>query len=255
MLTSTYPWLPQVEAEDKKSRKRTPKPKTPTSTSTRNPRSPTKGSTSSSAADKARSPSRGRGSPSPDRRPAARSPVHDPPHRAKSKLSGLSTSRSAGSLAGEGSDGAASPQRSSTAAHAAGAHAAGAFAAGAATGGAPIALADPEAAFALVATREFLRLYTISHLASADRTTAKRVTLAGPLHFASAFVASGAPALVCLLSVGGDTQLQVFSLPGLELKLDAPLSSMTGWRWEWNPRTEARLSQVGSWISVGMCCC
>lgn len=75
--------------------------------------------------------------------------------------------------------------------------------------GAPISLQETEAAYALVATNEYLRLYSIQHAVSADRTTMKRVPLSGALQFASAFAANGAPALACILDVGGEPHLQV----------------------------------------------
>jgi hypothetical protein len=60
-----------------------------------------------------------------------------------------------------------------------------------------------------VATREFLRLYTIQHAVVADRTVAKRVPLPGPLQFATSFAVEGAPALVCIVEQEGESHLQV----------------------------------------------
>lgn len=77
------------------------------------------------------------------------------------------------------------------------------------TGGTTISLSDPAASFVLVATQEFLRVYPITHAVAGDRTTAKKVQLQGVLQFASAFVAGGAPALVCLLELEGEVHLQV----------------------------------------------
>eukprot|EP00877_Chromochloris_zofingiensis_P001873 jgi/Chrzof1/11687/Cz06g05130.t1 len=110
--------------------------------------------------------------------------------------------------------------------------------------GAPISLQETEAAYALVATNEYLRLYSIQHAVSADRTTMKRVPLSGALQFASAFAANGAPALACILDVGGEPHLQVFSLPSLELMTDTTLSAAVGWQWLWDARAESRLEHV-----------
>jgi hypothetical protein len=70
-------------------------------------------------------------------------------------------------------------------------------------------LDDPQAAYVLVATCEYLRLYPISHVVAGDRTVAKRVHLEGPLLFASCFTAAGGPALAALVGQGGEVALQV----------------------------------------------
>jgi hypothetical protein len=106
----------------------------------------------------------------------------------------------------------------------------------AAGGSTPISLSDPAAAFVLVATQEFLRLYAVGHVVGGDRTTLRKVALQGSLLFASAFVAGGAPALVCLLELDGEVHLQVFTLPGLQLVRGMPLSSLLGWPWRWDNR-------------------
>lgn len=77
------------------------------------------------------------------------------------------------------------------------------------TTGNQIVLSDPAAAFALVATQEFVRVYSVGHAVAADRTTMRKVTVQGTLQFASAFMACGAPALACLLEVEGEIHLQV----------------------------------------------
>lgn len=77
------------------------------------------------------------------------------------------------------------------------------------TAGNQIVLSDPTAAFVLVATQEFVRVYSIGHAVSADRTTMRKVAMQGTLQFASAFVACGAPALACLLEMEGEIHLQV----------------------------------------------
>ncbi|KAF8064591.1 hypothetical protein HT031_003392 [Scenedesmus sp. PABB004] len=124
----------------------------------------------------------------------------------------------------------------SLAAQDAGAQAAGGSGGGGGGGGAPLVLSEPLACYVLVATRQFLRLYKASHAVAGDRTTARRVTLPGPLAFASAFSAAGAPALACLLDLGGEAHLQVYTLPGLEVVRGMPLSSLLGWAWRWDPR-------------------
>jgi hypothetical protein len=70
-------------------------------------------------------------------------------------------------------------------------------------------LDDPQAAYVLVATCEYIRLYPISHVVAGDRTVAKRVHLPGPLLFASCFTAAGGPALAALVGQGGEVALQV----------------------------------------------
>lgn len=77
------------------------------------------------------------------------------------------------------------------------------------TAGNQIVLSDPSAAFVLVATQEFVRVYSITHAVSGDRTTMRKVAMQGPLRFASAFMACGSPALACLLEVEGEVHLQV----------------------------------------------
>lgn len=72
-----------------------------------------------------------------------------------------------------------------------------------------IVLSEPLAEYVLVATQDYLRLYTVEHAVAADRTTCKRVSLPGVLQFASSFAAQGAPALVCLLQLEGEVHLQV----------------------------------------------
>lgn len=72
-----------------------------------------------------------------------------------------------------------------------------------------IVLSDPAAAFVLVATQEFVRVYSITHAVSADRTTLRKVATQGNLQFASAFMACGSPALACLLELDGEIHLQV----------------------------------------------
>lgn len=75
--------------------------------------------------------------------------------------------------------------------------------------GRQIVLSDPAAAFVLVATQEYVRVYSVGHAVAADRTTMRKVTMNGRLQFASAFMACGAPALACLLDVDGEIHLQV----------------------------------------------
>jgi hypothetical protein len=77
------------------------------------------------------------------------------------------------------------------------------------TTGNQIVLSDPAAAFALVATQEFVRVYSVGHAVTADRATVRKVTVQGTLQFASAFMACGAPALACLLEMEGEVHLQV----------------------------------------------
>lgn len=77
------------------------------------------------------------------------------------------------------------------------------------TVGNQIVLSDPAAAYVLVATQEFVRVYSVGHAVAADRTTLRKVTVQGTLQFASAFVACGAPALACLLEMDGEIHLQV----------------------------------------------
>jgi len=77
------------------------------------------------------------------------------------------------------------------------------------TSGNQIVLSDPAAAFALVATQEFVRVYSIGHAVAADRTTMRKVAMQGSLQFASAVMACGAPALACLLDMEGEIHLQV----------------------------------------------
>ena len=77
------------------------------------------------------------------------------------------------------------------------------------TGGNQIVLSDPAAAFVLVATQEFVRVYSISHAVAADRTTLRKVVMQGTLQFASAFMACGSPALACLLEIDTEVHLQV----------------------------------------------
>ena len=72
-----------------------------------------------------------------------------------------------------------------------------------------IVLSDPTAAFVLVATQEFVRVYSVGHAVAADRTTMRKLAMQGTLQFASAFVACGAPALACLLDMEGEIHLQV----------------------------------------------
>lgn len=78
-----------------------------------------------------------------------------------------------------------------------------------ATGGNQIVLSDPAAAFVLVATQDFVRVYSVGHAVAADRTTMRKVVMQGSLQFASAFMACGAPALACLLDMDGEVHLQV----------------------------------------------
>lgn len=93
-----------------------------------------------------------------------------------------------------------------------------ASAAPAAAAGPPILLQDPPAAYVVVASTDCIRLYSIQHVVLGDRTTIKKLPLAGQLLFAAAVSADGAPALVCLVAAAeGETHMQVFSLPGLEL--------------------------------------
>jgi hypothetical protein len=77
------------------------------------------------------------------------------------------------------------------------------------TAGNQIVLSDPTAALVLVATQEFVRVYSVGHAVAADRTTMRKVAMQGTLQFASAFVACGAPALACLLDMEGEIHLQV----------------------------------------------
>jgi hypothetical protein len=77
------------------------------------------------------------------------------------------------------------------------------------TAGNQIVLSDPAAAFLLVATQEFVRVYSVGHAVAADRTTMRKVAVQGTLQFASAFMACGAPALACLLEIEGEVHLQV----------------------------------------------
>jgi hypothetical protein len=77
------------------------------------------------------------------------------------------------------------------------------------TAGRQIVLSDPAAAFVLVATQEYVRVYSVGHAVAADRTTMRKVTMHGTLQFASAFMACGAPALACLLEMDGEIHLQV----------------------------------------------
>jgi hypothetical protein len=72
-----------------------------------------------------------------------------------------------------------------------------------------IVLSDPAAAFVLVATQEFVRVYSVCHAVSGDRTTMRKVAMQGNLQFASAFMACGSPALACLLELDGEIHLQV----------------------------------------------
>lgn len=72
-----------------------------------------------------------------------------------------------------------------------------------------IVLSDPAAAFVLVATQEFVRVYSVTHAVNADRTTMRKVAMQGTLQFASAFMACGSPALACLLELDGEIHLQV----------------------------------------------
>lgn len=123
-----------------------------------------------------------------------------------------------------------------------------------------IVLEDPEAAFILVATEGHLRLYTADHAVRCDRTVARRAALPGRLRFAAAFSAGGAPALAALVDSGGGggssggggggggsgDRLLVYSLPGLELVSDAPLSRCCGWHWEWDRPSLSRLPRAAA---------
>ncbi|KAI8474766.1 MAG: hypothetical protein J3K34DRAFT_490656 [Monoraphidium minutum] len=113
-------------------------------------------------------------------------------------------------------------------------------------GGGGLVLDDPEAAYILVATEVYLRLYTVGHAARGDRTAARRAAVQGRLRFAAAFSAAGSPALVALVERGGEDVLQVFTLPGLELLSDAPLSACVGWHWEWDRPSAPRLPHVAA---------
>lgn len=70
-------------------------------------------------------------------------------------------------------------------------------------------LSDPAAAFALVATQEYVRVYPIGNAVAADRTTVRKIAVQGTLQFASAFTACDTPALACLVDVEGEVHLQV----------------------------------------------
>jgi hypothetical protein len=66
----------------------------------------------------------------------------------------------------------------------------------------------------LVATEKYLRLYPVASATRGARGAARRVELPGPLRFAGAFAAGGAPALACLLRrEGGDDSLNVRRRP------------------------------------------
>ncbi|GBF90963.1 hypothetical protein Rsub_03818 [Raphidocelis subcapitata] len=106
--------------------------------------------------------------------------------------------------------------------------------------GGGLVLEDPEASYVLVATENYLRLYPAASAACGERGAARRVELPGPLRFASAFAAGGAPALACLLRrPGGDDLLSIYTLPGLVLATQTPLSACCGWRWPWEPEPPA----------------
>lgn len=70
-------------------------------------------------------------------------------------------------------------------------------------------LSDPAAAFVLVATQEYVRVYPIGNAVAADRSTVRKIAIQGTLQFASAFTACDTPALSCLLDVEGEVHLQV----------------------------------------------
>lgn len=77
-------------------------------------------------------------------------------------------------------------------------------------GGPPsIVIEDPEAAYLVVATEAYLRLYEAAAAVRGARGAARKVALPGRLRFASAFAAGGAPALVCLMDMGGKDHIQV----------------------------------------------
>ncbi|GBF96648.1 hypothetical protein Rsub_09281 [Raphidocelis subcapitata] len=115
-----------------------------------------------------------------------------------------------------------------------------------------IALEDPEAVFLVVAAEGYVRLYPAERAARGDRTALRRVPLPGRLRFASVFCAGGSPALVGVVDAGGVDRLQVYSLPGLGLAVDAPLSAACGWRWGWDAACDGREPRLAACARHGL---
>eukprot|EP00879_Flechtneria_rotunda_P011333 GHRR01011838.1.p1 GENE.GHRR01011838.1~~GHRR01011838.1.p1 ORF type:complete len:1352 (+),score=605.93 GHRR01011838.1:400-4455(+) len=114
---------------------------------------------------------------------------------------------------------------------------------------------EPTAAYVLTASATHIRLYPASHAVVADRTTCRKVELPGRLVFVNSFAAGGAPALACLLEQEGEMHLQVYTLPGVELVRDMPLSSLLGWHWDWagdkQPQHQGTVSSTSGPVCAG----